>query len=109
MTRTRSSSPLFSYGSLIPMPTPEEPVRRGSTRVISGLFMHLKDLLRFQIIQLRALRVDLKRYKTLRVICFVEKNGIDFGELASIALLLKRFYAGIKYILRLNLSARNTI
>lgn len=69
----RSSSPLFSYGSLIPMPTPEESVHRGSTRELSGLFMHLKVLLRFQIIQVRALSVALTRCETLRVICFVEK------------------------------------
>lgn len=107
MVRTRSSSPLFSYSNLITMPTPGKPIHKGSTREPSGLFMHLK--LRFQIIQLRALSVDLTRYETLRVICFVEKNDIDFGELARIPLSLNRFHAGIRYILRLNLSPRNTI
>lgn len=79
MRRTRSSSPLFSYSSLIPTPTPEELVHRANARELSGLFMHLKGLLRFQIIQLRALKVDLTRCETLRVICFVEKNDMDFG------------------------------
>lgn len=90
------------------MPTPEDPVHRGSTRELSGFFMHLKYLLRFVIIRLRALRVDLTKYEALRVICFVEKNDIVFGWLSMIPLSLNRFYAGIKYILRLN-STKNTI
>lgn len=79
MRRTRSSFPLFSYCSLIPMPTPEDPVHRGSIRKICGLFMHLKGLLGFLIIRHRALRVDLTKYEALRVMRFVEKNDIDFG------------------------------
>lgn len=52
--------------------------------------------------------MDLTRYERLRVICFVEKNDIDFGELARIPLSLNWFHAGIRYILKLNLSPRNT-
>ena len=44
-----------------------------------------------------------------RVFCFGEKYGTDFRQLPKIPCFLKRFYAWIKHILRLDLSIRGVI
>lgn len=69
MESTRCSSLLSSYGSLVHMPSPEELVCR-SARELSGLFMHLKGLLRFQTIKPRRLIVNLTRHEALESYLF---------------------------------------
>lgn len=90
MESTRCSFLLSSYSSLIHMPSPEELTCRRSTRELSGFFIHLKGLLRFQTIRLRVLIVNLTRHETLESYLFCGEKWHWFWAATQSSLVSKQ-------------------